>query len=96
MVHLAEEQSLVSSGLSTSDFAGLVKYKVDPSSEEYNGYDEEYGLIYSEFIALNTYMIQKLKSENEELKNRVSLLEEKLASTITEIENLKESIKNEA
>ena len=90
------EQSLVSSGLSTSNFAGLVKYKVDPSSEEYNGYDEEYGLIYSEFIALNTYMIQKLKSENEELKNRVSLLEEKLASTITEIENLKESIKNEA
>lgn len=90
------EQSLVSSGLSTSDFAGLVKYKVDPSSEEYNGYDEEYGLIYSEFIALNTYMIQKLKSENEELKNKVSLLEEKLSSIITEIENLKESIKNEA
>ena len=90
------EQSLVSSGLSTSDFAGLVKYKVDPSSEEYNGYDEEYGLIYSEFIALNTYMIQKLKSENEELKNKVSLLEEKLTSAITEIENLKESIKNEA
>ena len=41
-------------------------------------------------------MIQKLKSENEELKNRVSLLEEKLTSIITEIENLKESIKNEA
>ena len=62
------EQSLIRSGLSTSDFAGLVKYKVDPSSEEYNGYDEEYGLIYSEFIALNTYMIQKLQDEIKSLK----------------------------
>ena len=41
-------------------------------------------------------MIQKIKSENEELKNKVSLLEEKLNSVVTEIENLKESIKNEA
>ena len=90
------ERALSENGLDNTYFGGIVKYSVDKDSEEYHGYDEEYGLIYSEFIALNTYMIQKLKLENEELKNRVSLLEEKLSSIITEIENLKESIKNEA
>lgn len=90
------ERALSENGLDNTYFGGIVKYSVDKNSEEYHGYDEEYGLIYSEFIALNTYMIQKLKSENEELKNKVSLLEEKLSSIITEIENLKESIKNEA
>ena len=103
------EQSLNNSGLTKNDFGALniTPYEgdIDESSEDCIGRykdtgikqgEDSYGLIYNEFIALNTYMIQKLKSENEELKNRVSLLEEKLASTITEIENLKESIKNEA
>ena len=90
------ERALLESGLDNTYFGGILHYPIDNKSEDYNGYDEEYGLIYNEFIALNTHMIQKLKSENEELKNRVSLLEEKLNSVITEIENLKESIKNEA
>lgn len=89
------ERALSENGLDNTYFGGIVKYSVDKNSEEYHGYDEEYGIIYNEFIALNTYMIQKLKSENEELKNKVSLLEEKLTSVVTEIENLKESIKNE-
>ena len=62
------EQALSDNGLTNSDFAGIVKYKVNPDSEDFNGYDEEYGLIYSEFIALNTYMIQKLQNEIIELK----------------------------
>lgn len=90
------ERALLESGLDNTCFGGILHYPIDNKSEDYNGYDEEYGLIYNEFIALNTHMIQKLKSENEELKNKVSLLEEKLDSVITEIENLKESIKNEA
>lgn len=103
------EQSLNNNGLTKDDFGALnispYEGDIDESSNDGVGRykntgieqgEDSYGLIYSEFIALNTYMIQKLKSENEELKNRVSLLEEKLASAITEIENLKESIKNEA
>ena len=90
------EKALLESGLDNTYFGGILHYPIDNKSEDYNGYDEEYGLIYNEFIALNTHMIQKLKSENEELKNKVSLLEEKLDSVITEIKNLKESIKNEA
>lgn len=88
------EQSLVSSGLSTSDFAGLVKYKVDPSSEEYNGYDEEYGLIYSEFIALNTYMIQKLQDEIKSLKVENSILKDALMSIEGKIDQLSKTNEN--
>lgn len=68
------EQALSDNGLTNSDFAGIVKYKVNPDSEDFNGYDEEYGLIYSEFIALNTYMIQKLQNEIIELKAEIAEL----------------------
>lgn len=68
------EQALSDNGLTNSDFAGIVKYKVNPDSEDFNGYDEEYGLIYSEFIALNTYMIQKLQNEIVELKAEIAEL----------------------
>lgn len=88
------EQSLIRSGLSTSDFAGLVKYKVDPSSEEYNGYDEEYGLIYSEFIALNTYMIQKLQDEIKSLKAENSILKDALMSVEGKIDQLLKTNEN--
>lgn len=65
------EQALFDNGLTNSDFAGIVKYKVNPDSEDYHGYDEEYGLIYSEFVALNTYMIQKLQAENATLRDEL-------------------------
>lgn len=103
------EQSLNNNGLTKNDFGALniTPYEgdIDESSEDCVGRykdtgirqgDDSYSLAYHEFIALNTHMIQKLKSKNEELKYRVSLLEEKLNSVITEIEKLKESIKNEA
>lgn len=41
-----------------------------------------YSLRYSEFIALNTMMIQKLQKENDELKNRIEELENKVNSII--------------
>jgi hypothetical protein len=34
-----------------------------------------YGLRYEEFIALNTYMIQKLTKENREIKERLNKIE---------------------
>lgn len=68
--------ALESSGLTTQDFAGFIQYNVDPLSDEWHGYDTEYGLIYTEFIALNTHMIQKLMK-------RVNELEEKLKEVVS-------------
>ena len=48
-------------------------------------YDDEgnikydYSLRYSEFIALNTHMIQKLYKENETLKQRIEILEKAMS-----------------
>jgi hypothetical protein len=67
------ERALLDSGLTTNDFAGFIKMNHqtdadDPEGEQIyaaagiNDNDEEYGLIYSEFTALNTYMIQRLNN----------------------------------
>ena len=83
------EKALTDNGLTTKDFAGFVKskYEVDEDDPEgskvyaeagINQGDDEYGLIYTEFIALNTYMIQKLLKENTELKERLAKLEESM------------------
>lgn len=67
------EESLGALGLNGSDFAGFCKdVQVDEDGVEIldtngkNIYD--YSLRYSEFIALNTHMIQKLQAEIAELK----------------------------
>lgn len=70
------EEALIDSSLTTEEFAGIVVSDVDPQmySVERIGYDPfegsstQYFLRYEEFIALNTFMIQKLKKEVEELK----------------------------
>ena len=56
------ENALFDSGLTTKDFAGLCI-----------GDDENrtYGLRYEEFIALNTWEIQKLKAKVKELENKL-------------------------
>lgn len=76
------EKALAESGLDNTKFGGILRYQVKEDSEYYRGYDEEYGLIYNEFIALNTYMIQKLKQENENLKDEVTSLKEKIDSIL--------------
>ena len=43
------------------------------------GLTEEHDLIYSEFISLNTHMIQKLMGRMAELENKIKILEEKLS-----------------
>lgn len=55
---------------------------VEVSEDNYlldKGIEEQHNLAYIEFIALNTYMIQKLRKENTELTKKVNDLEERLA-----------------
>lgn len=79
------EQALLENDLTTKDFAGLVKMHYVPDEDDAEGNeayknagikpgDDEYGLIYSEFIALNTYMIQKLLKKIDTLEKEVSEL----------------------
>ena len=54
---------------------------IEVSEDNYlldKGIKEQHNLAYTEFIALNTYMIQKLLKENIELKERLSKLEASL------------------
>lgn len=69
--------SLEELGLSTDDVA-LIDHNswVD---EETGEEKDRYGLTYEEFIALNTYMIQKQKSKIEEQQTQINSLEERVA-----------------
>lgn len=66
-------EALTKAELSTQEFAGLIIQ--DPGGE-----NELWALRYSEFIALNTWQIQKAKARISELESRVFELEYKLAS----------------
>lgn len=81
--------ALEENGLTTADFAGFVntKYEADEDAPDMNKVFEEAGiksgddiscLIYTEFVALNTYHIKKLQKENDELKNKIQYLEKKI------------------
>lgn len=77
------EESLVNNKLSSLDFAGFVK---SPIYEDKNDKNSEvvgyrYGLRYSEFIALNTHMIQKLYTKIDELENKIQELEKSTTET---------------
>lgn len=91
--------ALTDNNLYSTDFAGYIKMNVSPDDDEYNGFTDELGLIYTEFTALNTYMIQnqqkKLitqKAEMEELETKlenqdkiIKILCEKLKIDTTEL-----------
>lgn len=62
------EQSLIDNGMTSMDFAGLIK---SPRGYE-DGYD--YALRYSEFIALNTWQIQRMKARIDELEAKLAAL----------------------
>lgn len=92
------EQALVDNGLTTSDFAGFVKSKYTPDEDDVknstiyqeagiNPGDDEYGLIYTEFVAMNTHEIQKLKKEVADLKQ---LLNDVLVNTLGNKEQINE------
>lgn len=71
------KDSLEKHGFTTQDFAGFVQMQqhTESSTDEIK---DPMGLIYTEFIAWNTHMIQKLYAENETLKNQIKTLEEKM------------------
>lgn len=74
------EKAIVQSGLTSKDFAGFCKdIKRDESGlpvlDENGNQTYVYSLKYTEFIPLNTYMIQRLQTENERLKERIDSLE---------------------
>ncbi len=72
------EQALLESGMSTNDFAGFVR---SAGSDDVHGeYEDQCYLRYENFIALNTFMIQKLYAERSELLRRIGELESKINS----------------
>ena len=84
------EQALLENELTTQDFGGFIKMAYQPNIDDPEGNavyeeagikegDDEYGLIYTEFVALNTHMIKKLKEEINELKGEIECLKNQLA-----------------
>ena len=59
------EETLNDVGMNSGDFAGFIKSPIEGKE------DFEYGLRYTEFIALNTYMIQQLALKVEALENQL-------------------------
>ena len=77
------EDAIIKSGITTKDFAGFckdVKRNEDgsPVIDDDGNEVYMYSLKYSEFIALNTHMIQRLRDENDKLNKKIALLEEKI------------------
>lgn len=83
------EQALAEAGLTTQDFAGFIKMPYIPDADDPEGSaiyaeagiqpgDDSYGLIYSEFVALNTFKVQKLQNEVDLLKRELAELKELL------------------
>ena len=73
-------EALNNNHLSSMDFGGYIEYKVE--KEEYEGekfvpdYDIECGIIYNEFIALNTHMTQKAHRRIDELESEIKKLKQ--------------------
>ncbi len=73
----AVRENLEMHGFTTQDFAGFVQISEKPESQDYCGIEDPMGLIYTEFIAWNTHMIQQTRRELDELRLQVKELSEK-------------------
>lgn len=87
------ENAMSELGMSGTDFAGFCKdEKVDEDGnvvlDENGNAIHVYSLRYSEFIALNTYMIQKLKIENAQLDEKNIQLENNVQELMNKVEAL--------
>ena len=74
--------NLLSAGLTTKDFAGYIEWDNEDGTKGY-------GLRYGEFIALNTWQIQKLKPRVSTLEQTILGYETRISNLETEIQNLK-------
>lgn len=70
-------QALLDNGLTTNDFAGFVISKAG-TGDPYGIKEDRCYLRYTEFISLNTHMIQKAHKRIEKLENKIRVLEEAL------------------
>jgi hypothetical protein len=64
-------------GFTTKDFGGFVQMTAKENNEEYNGITDPMGLIYTEFPAWNTHMIQKTIKELNKTKQQLADLQTK-------------------
>lgn len=64
------EQALLAAGMSTQDFAGFVRSA--GLNDVHGEYEDQCYLRYENFIALNTFMIQKLFRRIEELESKIN------------------------
>lgn len=64
------EQAILSAGMDTKDFAGFVRST--GLSDVHDEYEDQCYLRYDNFIALNTFMIQKLFHRVEELESKIN------------------------
>lgn len=64
------EQAIILSGLATTDFAGLVQSS--GVNDVHDEYEDQYYLRYSDFISLNTFMIQRLLSRVNALESKIN------------------------
>lgn len=64
------EEALLDNGLGTSDFAGFIRCA--GAHDVHDQYLDQCYLRYSDFISLNTFMIQKLYREIEQLKEKLN------------------------
>lgn len=69
------KQAFINNGHSINDFSGLVKLNPSGGQALYKDIDSPMGLKYTEFIAWNTHMVQKLYKEIEEQQEKVKTLE---------------------
>lgn len=66
------EMALLDSGMSTNDFAGFVRSS--GLNDVHGEYEDQCYLRYENFIALNTFMIQKLYRRIEELESKLNFM----------------------
>ncbi len=72
------KESFEKHGYTTLDFGGFVQMADSPENEDYCGVDDPMGIIYTEFVAWNTYMIQRLYKKMGEQHEKIDYLEKKL------------------
>lgn len=72
------KESFEKHGYTTQDFGGFVQMADSPENEDYCGVDDPMGIIYTEFIAWNTCMIQRLYKKMDEQHEKIDYLEKKL------------------